>query len=136
MTHNGSDTWGDSSPVPPNRGDIYNLLALLAAEQQTLLDDVRRYLESDVAPVVADHWERAESLQQIVPTLARMNLAGAKFTGYGLPRLRLPRLRPAAPEARARWSATCGSWWAQQSAHRGLRCAPRGLQQPVTTTAR
>ena len=38
-----------------------------------------------MVPVVAAQWERAESLQQIVPTLAKMNLAGAKFTGYGCP---------------------------------------------------
>jgi glutaryl-CoA dehydrogenase len=83
MTHDRADTWSGSSPVPPNRGDFFDLLALLPAEQQTLLADVRSYLESDVAPVIADHWERAEFPVEIVPALAKMNLAGSKFTGYG-----------------------------------------------------
>jgi glutaryl-CoA dehydrogenase len=78
-----TDAWSGSSPVPPNRGDFYDLLALLPVEQQTLLAKVRRYLESDVAPIIADHWERAEFPAQIVPALAKMNLAGSKFTGYG-----------------------------------------------------
>ena len=69
--------------VPPNRGDFYNLLALLPVEQQALLADLRRYLEADVAPIIAEHWERAEFPAQIVPALAKMNLAGSKFTGYG-----------------------------------------------------
>jgi hypothetical protein len=48
MTHDQTDTWSGSPPVPPNRGDFYDLLALLPPEQRTLLDDVRSYLESDV----------------------------------------------------------------------------------------
>jgi hypothetical protein len=60
MTHDQADTWSGSPPVPPNRGDFYDLLALLPPEQRTLLDDVRSYLESDVAPIIADHWPRAE----------------------------------------------------------------------------
>ena len=83
MTHDRADTWSGSSPIPPDRGDFYGLVALLPAEQRTLLADVRTYLEADVAPLVADHWERAEFPAQIVPELAKRNLAGAKFTGYG-----------------------------------------------------
>jgi glutaryl-CoA dehydrogenase len=77
------DTWHGSPPVPPARGDFYDLLGLLPPEQRSLLDEVRRYLESDVAPIIADHWERAEFPSAIVPALAVMNLAGSKFTGHG-----------------------------------------------------
>jgi glutaryl-CoA dehydrogenase len=85
MTDDQADEWSGSPPVPPDRGDFYNLLALLPVEQRTLLADLRRYLESDVAPIIADHWERAEFPAQFVPALAKMNLAGSKFTGYGCP---------------------------------------------------
>jgi glutaryl-CoA dehydrogenase len=85
MTDEPTDTWSGSSPVPPNRGDFYNLLALLPDDQQALLADVRDYLETDIAPVITEHWERAEFPAQIVPALAKMNLAGSKFTGYGCP---------------------------------------------------
>ena len=83
MTDDRTDEWTGSPAVPPNRGDFYDLLALLPVEQQALLADLRRYLEADVAPIIADHWERAEFPAQIVPALAKMNLAGSKFTGYG-----------------------------------------------------
>ena len=72
-------------PGPAEPGDFYNLLALLPDDQQALLADVRHYLETDIAPVITEHSERAEFPAQIVPALAKMNLAGSKFTGYGCP---------------------------------------------------
>ena len=83
MRDDQADEWSGSPPVPPDRGDFYNLLALLPVEQRTLLADLRRYLESDVAPIITEHWERGEFPTAIVPALAKMNLAGSKFTGYG-----------------------------------------------------
>jgi glutaryl-CoA dehydrogenase len=83
MTDDRTDAWRGSSPVPPNRGDFYDLLGLLPVAQRTLLAEVRAYLESEVAPLIADHWERAEFPALIVPALAEMDLAGSKFTGYG-----------------------------------------------------
>ena len=80
-----TDEWAGSSAVPPNRGDFYDLLALLPAEQQAMLRDLRDYLESDVAPSIAEHWSRAEFPAEIVPGLATKGLAGSKFTGYGCP---------------------------------------------------
>ena len=83
MADHQTDQWRGSPPVPPDRGDFYELLSLLPSEQRTLLADLRRNLESDVAPIIADHWERGEFPTAIVPALAKMNLAGSKFTGYG-----------------------------------------------------
>ena len=83
MADHQTDPWSGSPPVPPDRGDFYDLLSLLLTEQRTLLADMRRYLESDVAPIIADHWERGEFPTAIVPALAKLNLAGSKFTGHG-----------------------------------------------------
>ena len=83
MADHQTDPWSGSPPVPPDRGDFYDLLSLLPTEQRTLLADMRRYLESDVAPIIADHWERGEFPTAIVPALAKLNLAGSTFTGHG-----------------------------------------------------
>lgn len=83
MTDDRDDEWSGSPPVPPDRGDFYDLRALLPDEQRALLTEVRRYLESEVAPIIAEHWARAEFPAEIVPALAKLNLAGSKFTGHG-----------------------------------------------------
>ena len=58
MNDDQTDAWSGSSPVPPDRGDSYDLLGLLSVAQRALLADVRDYLKSEVAPVIADHWDR------------------------------------------------------------------------------
>ena len=83
VADHGTDPWSGSSPVPPDRGDFYDLLETLPSGQRALLADLRSYLESDVAPLIADHWARGEFPDEIVPALAKRNLAGSKFTGYG-----------------------------------------------------
>jgi glutaryl-CoA dehydrogenase len=74
-----------SPAVPPDRGDFYDLLSTLPAEQQALLMKVRKYLEAEIAPVVDGYWAREEFPAQILPALAAMNVAGSKFAGYGCP---------------------------------------------------
>lgn len=43
--------------------------------------------ESEVAPIIADYWERAEFPHQIVPGLAKLNIASSTVQGYGAPGL-------------------------------------------------
>ena len=45
---------GHEPTGPTDRGDFHDLLSLLPTER-TLLADLRRYLESDVAPLITDH---------------------------------------------------------------------------------
>ncbi len=41
--------------------------------------------EADVAPVIADYWERAEFPYPLVPGFAALGLAGGPIKGYGCP---------------------------------------------------
>ena len=82
-----TNPWNGSPPVPPDRGDFYDLLSLLPPEQRSLLADLRRYLESDVAPIITDHWERGEFPFALIPKLAALGIAGGTIQGYGCPGL-------------------------------------------------
>ena len=41
--------------------------------------------EREVAPIIADYWERAEFPHELVPKLAKLNLGGATLKGNGCP---------------------------------------------------
>jgi glutaryl-CoA dehydrogenase len=71
--------------VPPDRGDFYDLLSTLPDDQRARLMEVRRYLEAEIAPVIAGYWAREEFPAQIVPALAAMGVARSKYPGYGSP---------------------------------------------------
>ena len=41
--------------------------------------------EKEIAPVIADFWERAEFPHHLMPRLATLGLGGATLKGYGCP---------------------------------------------------
>ena len=57
--------------------------------------------EAEVAPIIADYWERAEFPHHLVPKLAKLNLSGATLQGNGCPgqsilaAVSMPTTRPA-----------------------------------------
>ena len=66
MTDEPTDTWSGSSPVPPNRGDFYNLLALLPDDhlrvEITTDDDARRLSFAGRGSRWAGRWEWLEGV--------------------------------------------------------------------------
>ncbi|EFJ49890.1 hypothetical protein VOLCADRAFT_58804 [Volvox carteri f. nagariensis] len=72
---------------PPAVHDLLALEGLLSPEERQLRDKVRSYMEANVAPVIADYWERAEFPHPLVPGFAALGLAGGAIKGYGCPGL-------------------------------------------------
>ena len=70
---------------PPAAHDVFHLDDLLTPEERAIRSKVRSFMEAEVAPIVADFWERAEFPHALVPKLARLNLGGATIKGYGCP---------------------------------------------------
>jgi glutaryl-CoA dehydrogenase len=71
------------SPVPPDRGDFYELTSALPKDQQARLLDLRTVLETQVAPGAAQAWDTEQFPSHALPAVARLELAGAQFDGYG-----------------------------------------------------
>ncbi|ROS61833.1 glutaryl-CoA dehydrogenase [Frigoribacterium sp. PhB160] len=54
--------------------DFYGFEDLLTDQEKSLLADLRRYLDTEVRPIVNDHWSRGEFPRQIVKGLADLGL--------------------------------------------------------------
>jgi glutaryl-CoA dehydrogenase len=60
----------------PLVGDFYQLESQLSPQEQEFLLTLRTYLETEVKPILADHWERAEFPRSVVAGLAASGVLG------------------------------------------------------------
>ena len=58
---------------------------LLTADEIAVRDRVRTFVDTEVTPIIAPYWERAEFPMQLVPKLRALNIAGGSLRGYGCP---------------------------------------------------
>jgi glutaryl-CoA dehydrogenase len=56
--------------------DLFGYRGLLDDEERALLDELRNWLEKNVAPVADDYWARAEFPHELVPGLAALDIMG------------------------------------------------------------
>jgi glutaryl-CoA dehydrogenase len=61
----------DSGPLP---GDFYSYEDLLSNEESETVERLREFLRTDVAPIVDDHWARAEFPFQLFDGFAKLGL--------------------------------------------------------------
>ncbi|MEU9370173.1 acyl-CoA dehydrogenase family protein [Streptomyces avermitilis] len=69
----------------PEHTDYYLLDNLLTDEQRALRKKVRAFMDREVTPIINPYWERAEFPFELVPKLARLDIAGFQISGYGCP---------------------------------------------------
>ena len=65
--------------------DLYLFDDLLTDEEREIRDRVRAFCDEEVTPIINQYWERAEFPLELVPKLARLELAGGPIRGYGCP---------------------------------------------------
>ncbi|RXH81834.1 hypothetical protein DVH24_036175 [Malus domestica] len=80
-----------ASTFPPCTSDNYQIDDLLTPEEQAIRLRVRECMEKDVAPIMAEYWEKAEFPFQIIPKLGALRIAGGtiKCNISGLSRIAL-----------------------------------------------
>ncbi|XVF55078.1 hypothetical protein PTKIN_Ptkin06aG0007600 [Pterospermum kingtungense] len=78
-----------ASTFPPSASDYYQSDDLLSPEEQAIRKKVRECMEKEVAPVMAEYWEKAEFPFQLIPKIAALRIAGGTIKGYGCPGLTL-----------------------------------------------
>lgn len=77
---------GSRERKPPEiDGDFYDLSHLLTPEDREVQLRVREYMNSSIRPIVNDYWLRDEFPHQIVPEMAKLNVCGLTYQGYGCP---------------------------------------------------
>lgn len=70
---------------PEIDGDFYDLHQLLTPEERAIQLSVREYMQKEVKPIVNNYWLKDEFPFQIIPELAKLNICGLTYTGYGCP---------------------------------------------------
>src|SRR2546422_7896575 len=65
--------------------DFFGLRDGLTDQQRDYLSRTRRFVETDVLPVINDYWERAEVPWPLLEKLGRLELIGEGIQGYGCP---------------------------------------------------
>lgn len=63
--------------------DFYKLDELLSREEKTVRDDVRRFADSEVLPVISEYFDKGRFPSQLSARLAEMQMFGVHVQGYG-----------------------------------------------------
>eukprot|EP00775_Hariotina_reticulata_P002983 gene2983-3266_t len=63
--------------------DALALDGLLTSEERDVRRRVRAFMESEVAPVITDYWERAAFPYELVPKLKQLGVGGGTIKGFG-----------------------------------------------------
>ncbi|WP_405164276.1 acyl-CoA dehydrogenase family protein [Nocardia sp. NBC_01499] len=70
---------------PVDTADFYALEDLLDPDEQDFLHGVRKYMTTEVDPIINRHWQRGSFPFEIVPGIRDLGLAGLPYRGYGCP---------------------------------------------------
>jgi len=65
--------------------DFYDLHQLLTSDERATQLQVREFMQREIKPIVNNFWLRDEFPHQIIPELAKLNICGLTFEGYGCP---------------------------------------------------
>ncbi|CAN6715552.1 unnamed protein product [Malus baccata var. baccata] len=116
-----------ASTFPPCTSDYYQIDDLLTPEEQAIRLRVRECMEKDVAPIMAEYWEKAEFPFQIIPKLGALRIAGGTIKGYGCPGLSITANAFATAEI-ARVDASCSTFFLVHSSAAMLTIALCGSE--------
>jgi glutaryl-CoA dehydrogenase len=67
--------------------DYYLLDELLDDEARAVRDRVRKFVDTELLPVINDYWDRAEFPFPLVPRIAELGIIGSTIEGYECPGL-------------------------------------------------
>lgn len=73
--------------LPPIEGDFYHLGHALTDDERSLQLRVREVMETEIKPLINHYWLKAEFPFEIIPMLAKLNICGGTYQGYGCPGL-------------------------------------------------
>ena len=69
--------------LPPPNSDFYDVYETLNAEELAILKQVRRFLETKVAPIITKYWADDAFPFELLPAFKELNIGGLGMHGYG-----------------------------------------------------
>src|SRR3954465_9271110 len=86
-------------PLPAPNSDFYDLRSTLSTEEQQVLQRVREFADTKVAPIIGKYWQEDAFPFELLPAFKELNIGGVGIEGYGGSWGWLPPLGPTAPGA-------------------------------------
>src|SRR3954451_64472 len=72
-----------SKPLPAPNSDFYDLRSTLSPEEQQVLQRVREFAETKVAPIISKYWQEDAFPFELLPAFKELNIGGVGIEGYG-----------------------------------------------------
>src|ERR1700735_486806 len=69
--------------LPAPNGDFYQVTESLNDSERAILQRVRTFMETKVAPVINQHWLEDSFPFDLVPDFRDLQISGAGYEGYG-----------------------------------------------------
>ncbi len=63
--------------------DYYEVDSLLTEEEKAFRDKVRKFVDEESMPVIAEHFDKGTFPLTLIPRMAGLGLFGLHFDGYG-----------------------------------------------------
>ena len=70
--------------------DFYHFYSLLTEDERELCERTRTFIDQEAIPVISSYWERGELPFELLPKLAKLDIAGDTIQGYGCPGIKRP----------------------------------------------
>jgi glutaryl-CoA dehydrogenase len=69
--------------LPPPNADFYGFRSAISEDERAVLDRVRAFAESDVAPIIEKYWAEGNFPFALIPKIKDLNIAGVGYEGFG-----------------------------------------------------
>ena len=63
--------------------DFFDLTRHYTAEERSIRDSVRAFVDARILPTIAQHWEHGTFPTELIPQIAELGLLGCNLQGYG-----------------------------------------------------
>src|SRR5882672_4767123 len=73
----------EPKPLPVPNGDFYEVTESLKAEELEILNQVRGFMKTNVAPIITRYWADDAFPFEVLPALRDLKLGGLGLQGYG-----------------------------------------------------
>lgn len=69
--------------LPQPNSDFYQLVETLPTDELAVVKQVRRFMETKVAPIITKYWVEDSFPFELLPAIKELNLGGVGLEGYG-----------------------------------------------------
>jgi alkylation response protein AidB-like acyl-CoA dehydrogenase len=69
--------------LPPPNSDFYHFADTLSADERAILQRVRTFGDSKVAPIINKYWIEDAFPFELLPAFKELNIGGLGIEGYG-----------------------------------------------------